>query len=317
MSENKNPPPGGRGSNEPTLIMGRADSASKLEPPAPSGQGSNEPTVIVGSPGGAATAPQPATPPPSDATVVGKSAYVVEMLGQKPPTPDKPTERLGSGSAMPSAKSIHNQDTVVSPRLKQLAQTPSQPVRPLSGMASKAAQPAASSSSRMIMLIGIVAILILLAAILVAVLMATRGPTLLAGLTATKTPTPTATRPATPTSIFPPTFTPTRILSTPTVPPTPVPPTATARPAPTALAVNVLARVTPPEGLKLKVRDSATTAGKLLGELEQGTQVAILEGPTDADGIRWWKVDNTKGLIGWSAEGLGGDKYLVPVGWAK
>ena len=30
-----------------------------------------------------------------------------------------------------------------------------------------------------------------------------------------------------------------------------------------------------------------------------------------------WKVEDGKGLVGWSAEGLGTDKYLVPVGWAK
>jgi hypothetical protein len=165
------------------------------------------------------------------------------------------------------------------------------------------------------MLIGVVGVLILLALILVGVILARNGPTLLAGLTATKTPTPTATRAATPTSAFPPTATP--VPPTPTVPPTPVPPTATPRPAPTALAKDVLARVTPPEGLKLKVRDKASATGAILGELDLDTQVTVLEGPTDANGITWWKVDNGKGLVGWSAEGLGTVKYLVPVGWAR
>ena len=98
---------------------------------------------------------------------------------------------------------------------------------------------------------------------------------------------------------------------------TPVPPTATPRPAPTALGKDVLARVTPPEGIKLKVRETASAAGKLLGELDKDAQVTIVDGPTDANGIKWWKVDNGKGLVGWSAEVLGTDKYLAPIGWAK
>jgi hypothetical protein len=65
------------------------------------------------------------------------------------------------------------------------------------------------------------------------------------------------------------------------------------------------------------VRDNASTAGKILGELDANTQVTIVDGPTDANGITWWKVDNGNGLSGWSAEGVGGVKYLVPVGWAK
>ena len=109
----------------------------------------------------------------------------------------------------------------------------------------------------------------------------------------------------------------TRPPVTPTLPPTRVPPTPTLRPAPTALGTDVLAKVTPPEGVTLKVRDRASTAGKLLGELERDAEVAIVDGPVDANGFKWWKVDNRKGLVGWSAEGVGNEKWLLPVGWAK
>ena len=109
----------------------------------------------------------------------------------------------------------------------------------------------------------------------------------------------------------------TRPPVTPTLRPTPVPPTSTPRPAPTALGKDVLAKVTPPEGLKLKVRDQASGAGKVLGELDRDAEVAIVDGPVDANGLKWWKVDNRKGLTGWSAEGVGADKYLLPVGWAQ
>jgi hypothetical protein len=94
-------------------------------------------------------------------------------------------------------------------------------------------------------------------------------------------------------------------------------PIAALRPTPTALAVNVLAKVTPPEGAKLKVRDKPSLAGAVLGELDQGAQVVILEGPTRADGLVWWRVDNRDRLAGWSAEGVGDVQYLVPVGWAR
>jgi len=164
----------------------------------------------------------------------------------------------------------------------------------------------------MVMLIGAIAVLILLVLILIGVLLTAKNG-VVAGLFATKTPTATPTRAATPTSSFPPTFTPTPVLPT----ATPVLPTNTPRPAPVALEKNVLANVTPPEGIKLKVRDNASTAGKILGELDANAQVTIVDGPTDANGITWWKVDNGKGLSGWSAEGVGGVKYLVPVGWAK
>ena len=57
--------------------------------------------------------------------------------------------------------------------------------------------------------------------------------------------------------------------------------------------------------------------GRIAGRIGYNAEVAIVDGPTDANGITWWKVDNGKGLVGWSAEGVGGVKYLIPVGWAK
>lgn len=237
---------------------------------------------------------------------------------------DAPTDPVAAepawGRAASDAQAIHNQDTVVSPRLRQMATTPVQPLRPPAGMPPRSAArnqpvarglPAADSSTRLYMLVGVVAVLVLLALILVAVILARSGPQILASLNPTKTPTPTRRVLATATP--PPTFTP----ALPTAVPTPAPPTATPRPAPTTLAKDVLAKVIPPEGLKLKVRKTASTNGDVLGELELNVQVTILEGPTDANNITWWKVDNGKGLVGWSAEGVEGVKYLIPVGWAK
>jgi len=65
------------------------------------------------------------------------------------------------------------------------------------------------------------------------------------------------------------------------------------------------------------VRDKPSLAGAVLGELDQGAQVVILDGPTRVDGLVWWRVDSGKGLVGWSAEGVGDAKYLVLLGWAR
>jgi hypothetical protein len=288
--------------------MSNADAS----PSVPGGPGSDEPTIIADRSDG--TLP---SAPPEEPTEPGPSAPPIESTQPAPPSSRDATLVGASAVAEPAADSIHNQDTVVSPRLRQLAQTPSQPLRPPSDDSPKPASAGpsvAGLSPRMIMLIGAIAVLILLVLILIGVLLTTKS-SVVTGLFATKTPTATPTRAATPTSPFPPTATPTRVPPTDTA--TPVPPTNTPRPAPATLAKDVLAKVTPPEGIKLKVRDSASTGGKILGELDKDAQVAIVDGPTDANGITWWKVDNGQGLVGWSAEGVGGVKYLVPVGWAK
>jgi len=263
-------------------------------------------------------ATRPSSPEPLRDAALPASSSAAETLvglsasagGQEPAAP-----------LTPGDQAIHNQDTVVSPRLRQMAMTPSQPLRPPPGAPPKKpfnlGLPIGGSPSRLPLLIGTVAVLVLLALILVAVLLATQGTALLARVNPTRTPTPTPTLAATPTSIFPATFTPTSVPPTPTVKPTEVLPTATPRPAPVALGKDVLAKVTPPEGIKLKVRDKPSTAANVLGELDKDAQVIILEGPTSADGLVWWQVDSGQGLVGWSAEGVGDAKYLVPVGWAK
>ena len=287
-------------------------SEADARPPAPGGPGSEEPTIIANRSGAASP-----SAPSEEPTEPGLSAPPIESTQPAPPLSSAAT-LVGAGAvAEPSADSIHNQDTVVSPRLRQLAQTPSQPLKPPSGESPQAAgvgQLAAGLPPRLIMLVGAIAVLILLVLILIGVLLTSKN-SVVTGLFVTKTPTATPTRAATPTSPFPPTLTPSRVPPTATA--TPAPPTNTPRPAPVALAKDVLAKVTPPEGIKLKVRDSASTAGKILGELDLNVQVTIVDGPTTANGITWWKVDNGQGLSGWSAEGVGGVKYLVPVGWAR
>ncbi len=50
-----------------------------------------------------------------------------------------------------------------------------------------------------------------------------------------------------------------------------------------------------------------------IGQLQNGTIVTILEGPEEADGLRWWKVDDGQGNIGWAAERVAGEVLLTPL----
>ncbi len=90
-------------------------------------------------------------------------------------------------------------------------------------------------------------------------------------------------------------------------------PTATFTPTPipgTALSAGQQARVTAPSGLNY--RDNPSTDGTLMGQLGTGQLVDILEGPVEADGFVWWKMDDRLGNIGWGADGDGETEWLSP-----
>ena len=91
-------------------------------------------------------------------------------------------------------------------------------------------------------------------------------------------------------------------------------PTATTAPSPTiapaGLAPGAKARVTASGGLN--VRDKASAKGKQVGRLNANAVVTLLEGPTQAENLAWWKIDNGAGLVGWTAIGPANDPWLVP-----
>ncbi len=143
------------------------------------------------------------------------------------------------------------------------------------------------------------------------------APTLACGSFAPR-PTPTPTLPPVDTAVVEAaTATPIIALSN-----TPVPvavettveePTATftVTPVPgTAIAVGQPARVVAPDGLNM--RDQPSSSGNLLLLLPANQRVAVLEGPTDAEGFRWWKVDDGEGNVGWAAEKDGETEWLSP-----
>ena len=101
-------------------------------------------------------------------------------------------------------------------------------------------------------------------------------------------------------------------LALPTATPAPeATPTFTPTPEPgTALAVGQPARVIAPGGLNM--RDAPSTGGTLVLQLGTGQRVDVVEGPTQADGYTWWRVDDGGGNQGWVVQGDGETEWLGP-----
>jgi hypothetical protein len=91
-------------------------------------------------------------------------------------------------------------------------------------------------------------------------------------------------------------------------------PTAPSTQAPTGLQIGVQAKiVNSPTGdcLRVRVTPSLAATNEPIGQLCDGQVVKITEGPTDADGFKWWGIDDGAGLTGWAAE-IASDGTGVP-----
>lgn len=105
---------------------------------------------------------------------------------------------------------------------------------------------------------------------------------------------------------------------------------ATSQVQPTQTAVpgeatkDVLCKEAPPSRLvpgekaiitmKHNIR-STKVSGAIIVSLDAGEIVAVVEGekPQCGDNVLWWKVQTGGGIIGWTAEGRGSNRYLIPV----
>jgi len=125
------------------------------------------------------------------------------------------------------------------------------------------------------------------------------------------TPTPSVT--FTPSITFTPSATPTATV-TPTATLTPVfPITSTTicdASVPPRMVIGASGQVTP--GIPNNIREGAGSSTKYIGEIPVGGMFTVLEGPTCASGLAWWKV-NYNGMIGWTPEGQKGDYWIEPV----
>jgi len=104
-----------------------------------------------------------------------------------------------------------------------------------------------------------------------------------------------------------------------TVTATPIIPTATARP--TVRPAATMAPTPTPDGLyigggaivagtgsALRLRSDPGLQATTLKTVSDGARLKILEGPRDADNLRWWRLqDPSDGAEGWAAE-----RYLTP-----
>jgi hypothetical protein len=104
-----------------------------------------------------------------------------------------------------------------------------------------------------------------------------------------------------------------------TVTPTPIVPTATLRPtdvppptaAPTATPEGLFVggdAVVSGTGSALRLRSDPGLQSTTLKTVADGMRLKILEGPREADNLRWWRMqDQSDGAEGWAAE-----TYLTP-----
>lgn len=99
---------------------------------------------------------------------------------------------------------------------------------------------------------------------------------------------------AAPPTVHKPEPTPTRPPVFPTAAPSPlvVPPT---------LHVDGMAIVVNTEGAALRGRSKPGIAAPVVATFQEGEQVRLLEGPVQADGYTWWRIESKNG-VGWSAQ---------------
>jgi hypothetical protein len=67
------------------------------------------------------------------------------------------------------------------------------------------------------------------------------------------------------------------------------------------LAVGAAAWVREEGGKNLRRRSAPGLSSDVIDSLRPGTQLAVLDGPTEADGYHWWKVRVGDGREGWVA----------------
>lgn len=101
-----------------------------------------------------------------------------------------------------------------------------------------------------------------------------------------------------------------------TLPALPPPPTATPTPLPTPtptptiptkITVGGYVKVVGAEADQLSYRSGPGLNYARLTLVKDGTILKVLEGPEEADGYTWWRLQDEEGFIGWAA-----DDWLVP-----
>jgi len=71
--------------------------------------------------------------------------------------------------------------------------------------------------------------------------------------------------------------------------------------------------INPDSSTPNNVRSSPGKSGKVVGRLKVGETALILDDFRCVDKIVWWKVRTSSGVVGWTAEGQGEDRFIIPV----
>lgn len=79
------------------------------------------------------------------------------------------------------------------------------------------------------------------------------------------------------------------------------------------LRVGMKGKLSEEPPLPNRVREQANTTSKIIGLIQPGEIVDILDGPGCSNGWVWWKIRKSDGLTGWTAEGDGSSYWLLPV----
>jgi len=71
--------------------------------------------------------------------------------------------------------------------------------------------------------------------------------------------------------------------------------------------------IKPDPPIPSNIRSSPGISGKIVGRLNVGETALILDDFRCIDKMVWWKVRTSNGVVGWTAEGKGEDRFIVPV----
>lgn len=106
------------------------------------------------------------------------------------------------------------------------------------------------------------------------------------------------------------TITPKPLFPTPTVVPIEIAPETNE--VHSGLQLNGFAVVSNTAGKSLRARSEPNLQAQIQASFREGERVQVLEGPVEADNLRWWRVEGAQGS-GWSAElSPNGDTLLTP-----
>jgi hypothetical protein len=83
---------------------------------------------------------------------------------------------------------------------------------------------------------------------------------------------------------------------------------------PTRVIVGKMAFVQEIPAISNKLRNEPEKSSAIIGQIQPGGKMQILEGPTCHDGSNWWKVQSIQnGTIGWTRENDRAAYYIAPI----